>query len=166
MPDLISIKRAEGCHPAIVSKILAWLVNCSTRNIGVRITDGFRTFAEQDILFEKGRTTAGRIVTNARGGKSRHNYGLAFDFCLYRENKTVSWDRMEDLDKDGIADWEEAVEEAKKLGFEWGGDWSSDLCDYPHFQMTFGLSIPECKRRTDAGLVDKNGFIYINKGTE
>lgn len=31
---------------------------------------------------------------------------------------------------------------AKALGFEWGGDWSS-FKDYPHFQMSFGLTIGE-----------------------
>ncbi|MNC30598.1 Peptidoglycan L-alanyl-D-glutamate endopeptidase CwlK precursor [compost metagenome] len=45
-----------------------------------------------------------------------------------------------DGDKDGIADWQEVVQQAKALGFEWGGDWSS-FKDYPHFQMSFGLSI-------------------------
>ncbi|SVE43245.1 uncharacterized protein METZ01_LOCUS496099, partial [marine metagenome] len=39
-----------------------------------------RTYAEQDDLYEQGRTEPGKIVTNARGGKSWHNFGLAIDF--------------------------------------------------------------------------------------
>ena len=43
---------------------------------------GFRTFALQDALYAQGRTTPGAIVTNAKGGQSPHNYGLAVDVTL------------------------------------------------------------------------------------
>ncbi len=52
----------------------------------------------------------------------------------------MSWDMKRDGDKDQIADWLEVVQQAKLLGFEWGGDWTS-FKDYPHFQMSFGLSL-------------------------
>lgn len=40
---------------------------------------GFRSGAVQDALYAQGRTTPGPIVTNAKGGQSAHNYGLAID---------------------------------------------------------------------------------------
>lgn len=162
--DPLSIKRIETLHPAIRTKANAWLVNCSTRNIGVRIAQAFRTFGEQDLLYAQGRTKKGRVVTDARGGFSWHNYGLAIDFVLYRKDKTVSWNMLEDLDHDGIADWMEVVEAAKELGFNWGGDWVGDFKDYPHFDMRFGLTIHQAKERFEKGLNDKNGFIYIKQG--
>lgn len=50
----------------------------------------------------------------------------------------MSWDLKRDGDGDKVADWSEVVQEAKALGFEWGGDFVS-IKDAPHFQMTFGL---------------------------
>jgi hypothetical protein len=43
---------------------------------------GVRTFAEQDALYAQGRTRKGLRVTNAKGGQSYHNYGLAADCAL------------------------------------------------------------------------------------
>ena len=49
------------------------------------VQQGLRTIAEQDALFAKGRNAQGQVVnasavvTNARGGQSSHNYGLAID---------------------------------------------------------------------------------------
>ena len=161
--DPISLSRIELLHPAIRLKVSEWLVNCSTCNVGVRITQAFRTIQEQDQLFAKGRTKKGHIVTNARGGFSWHNYGLAFDFALYRKNGSVSWNMLEDLDQDGMSDWMEAVNVAKALEFGWGGDWFGDFKDYPHFDMRFGLTIHQAKERFEKGLTDKNGFIYMKR---
>lgn len=74
-----------------------------------------------------------------------HNYGLAIDFALLLpDGKSVSWDMKRDGDGDKVADWLEVAQEAKKLGFEWGGDWSS-FKDYSHLQMTFGLTTAELR---------------------
>ncbi|MNC37192.1 Peptidoglycan L-alanyl-D-glutamate endopeptidase CwlK precursor [compost metagenome] len=109
------------------------------RGIPIKIVQGYRTNAEQNDLYAKGRTKPGDIVTNAKGGMSYHNYGVAIDFALLiNEGKDVSWDCDADFDNDKIADWMEVVEEAKKLGFLWGGDWRS-FKDRPHFEMPFGL---------------------------
>lgn len=111
----------------------------------VIITQGYRSTKEQDDLYAQGRTKPGKIVTNAKGGQSMHNYGLAIDFALATlDGKKVSWDTKADFDRDGKADWMEVVDEAKKLGFEWGGDWESFL-DMPHFQMLGGLSEKEVR---------------------
>ena len=92
----------------------------------VRVTQGLRTYAEQDALYAQGRTTPGPIVTNARGGQSYHNFGLAIDVApvqggranprAYPSSRTV-----------GIG---------KGLGFSWGGDFTSP----------FGLSSSGTKR--------------------
>jgi len=64
-----------------------------TGDYTLRFTHTLRTHAEQDKLYAQGRTVKGSIVTNARGGQSYHNYGLAIDICLLSKDGTkVSWD--------------------------------------------------------------------------
>ena len=101
-----------------------------------------RTIKEQNELYQIGRTKAGTKVTNAKGGQSYHNYGLAFDLVLIIDAKTASWDTLKDFDGDKVSDWNECVTIAKKYGWEWGGDWVK-FKDQPHFQKTFGKSIAE-----------------------
>ena len=98
----------------------------------VRITHGLRTNKEQDDLYAIGRTVKGKSVTNAKGGQSVHNYGLAVDICLIIKN-VVYYDLKIDSDYDGTADWMEAVKIFKNNGFTWGGDWLK-FKDNPHFE--------------------------------
>jgi peptidoglycan L-alanyl-D-glutamate endopeptidase CwlK len=125
------------------------LVNANKKLTGkyeVRYVQGFRSIAEQDALYAQGRTDMSKPkVTNAKGGQSMHNFGLAVDFALFtKDGKEVSWNTKADYDADGIADWMEVVAEAKKLGFEWGGNWRG-FVDMPHFQMLGGLEEHEIR---------------------
>lgn len=136
-----SAPRLIGLHSAVLTAATALIERCYSCGVPILITQGLRTIAEQDELYAQGRTKPGAIVTNAKGGYSYHNYGLAIDFALLLpDGSSVSWDMKRDGDKDQIADWLEVVQQAKLLGFEWGGDWTS-FKDYPHFQMSFGLSL-------------------------
>ncbi|AIQ54558.1 M15 family metallopeptidase [Paenibacillus sp. FSL R7-0331] len=138
---LKSQARLVDLHPVVVAAAVALIERSYARGVQIIITQGYRSKAEQDGLYAQGRTKPGSIVTNARGGYSYHNYGLAVDFALLLpDGYSASWDMKRDGDKDGIADWQEVAQQAKALGFEWGGDWMS-FKDYPHFQMSFGLSI-------------------------
>lgn len=132
-------------HPVLRAGATELIERSYARGIPVVITQGMRTIAQQNALYAQGRTKKGPIVTNAKGGSSYHNYGLAFDFALLLpDGKNVSWDISRDGNKDKTADWQEVVQEAKKLGFEWGGDWTS-FKDYPHLQMTFGLTTEQLR---------------------
>ncbi|MFD5020007.1 M15 family metallopeptidase [Paenibacillus sp. NPDC058367] len=144
-----SSARLIGLHPIVLSAATALIERCYTLGVPIIITQGLRTIAEQDALYAQGRTKPGSIVTNAKGGYSYHNYGLAIDFALLLpDGKTVSWDMKRDGDGDKVTDWQEVVQEAKKLGFEWGGDWTT-FKDYPHFQMTFGLTLTQLRAGTE-----------------
>ena len=99
----------------------------------LRITSGFRSSADQDALYAQGRTTSGDIVTNAKGGQSYHNFGLAFDVSGVKKGE-LTWD----VDS-------KAVNIGKGLGFEWGGDWKT-FKDRPHFQMTGGKTLEELRK--------------------
>lgn len=132
----------NGLNPHVKAKAEQLVKNANARlkKYKMKITQAYRSKAEQDKLYAQGRTIPGKIVTNAKGGHSMHNYGLAIDFCLIDPTgKKAVWDTKADFDKDGLADWLEVVAEAKKLGFEWGGDWRG-FVDCPHFQMLGGLT--------------------------
>lgn len=66
-------------------------------------TYGIRTYAEQDALYAKGRDADGNVidkaavVTNAKGGESPHNWGMAIDVTLVKEGKD-DWDYATDPD--------------------------------------------------------------------
>jgi len=63
----------------------------------LRISSGFRTVAEQDQLYNKGRTVDGHIVTEALGGKSIHNFGFAVDVVDRWREYDINWDRLDKI---------------------------------------------------------------------
>lgn len=132
-------------HPVVQAGAAKLIERSYARGVPIVITQGMRSIAEQNALYAQGRTKKGPIVTNAKGGSSYHNYGLAFDFALLLpDGKSISWDLSRDGDKDKTGDWQEVAQEAKKLGFEWGGDWTS-FKDYPHLEMNFGLTTEQLR---------------------
>lgn len=149
MRDKISIDRANLLHPSVRAECIACIDKAEAQfppNIAIRIVQGLRTIDEQNALYAKGRTKPGKIVTNARGGKSYHNYGLAVDFSIMYDKdgngsfEVLSWDTAKDGDDDGLKDWLEVVKVFEEAGWFWGGRFSK-LKDAPHLQRTFGYTI-------------------------
>ena len=146
MRDVVSIERANKLHPAIRQEVIDTITKIENESfpstIRIRIVQGLRTIEEQNELYAQGRTRPGSIVTNAKGGSSYHNYGLAFDFVIMYDKdnngsyEAVSWDVNYDFDKDGVKDWQEVVKAFKTLGYTWGGDFKS-IVDSPHIEKTF-----------------------------
>ncbi len=89
----------------------------------LRVTQGLRTITEQDALYAQGRTKPGKKVTNAKGGQSNHNYGLAVDLAFFVDGK-LTWEDSLYLK---IGKW------AKSAGLLWGGNWKSP--DMPHVEL-------------------------------
>jgi peptidoglycan LD-endopeptidase CwlK len=136
-------------HPIIRDEVFSLVTELDTLLSGkakMRIVQGLRTIEEQNALYAKGRTAPGKIVTNAKGGSSYHNYGIAIDFAFLIDGKEISWDINKDWDDDKISDWTEVVNLFVKNGYSWGGNWKS-LKDYPHFEKTFGLNWRELLSR-------------------
>jgi peptidoglycan LD-endopeptidase CwlK len=129
--DTITKNRIDKLHPTVRVEVETIINEINTRLTGrsqVRISEGLRTIAEQDALYKKRPK-----VTNAKGGQSIHNYGLAVDIVLIVDGKTASWDSTKDWDGDKKSDWNECVEVFKAHGWVWGGDWKS-FKDMPHFE--------------------------------
>ena len=111
----------------------------------VRIISGTRTYAEQDALFRKGRFgNPGPRVTNARGGQSNHNFGIAWDIGVFTTTGgyVTEGPPYKRAAKLGRAGQEDAI--------EWGGDWTS-FVDLPHFQWALDVPIDEWRPRFEAG---------------
>lgn len=147
--DAVTDRRIAGLHPEVRATAAAF-VNRVEQELGIqlRVTQGFRSFAEQDALYAQGRTAPGDVVTNARGGQSYHNFGLAFDVVEVRADGSVNWD----------TDWNAIGRVGEAMGLEWGGNWTG-FVDRPHFQMDFGLSTTQLNQRiargeTTGGFVD------------
>lgn len=148
MRDSITIERIKLLHPKDRDMALQMYdeqCEALTGRAILRYAYTLRTFAEQDALFAQGRTVPGKKVTNAKGGQSYHNYGLAYDIVLLKDMdgngtfETASWETNVDFDGDGIADWKEVVTIAKRYGYDWGGSWK--FTDMPHFEKTHGYSV-------------------------
>ncbi|MCQ4154533.1 M15 family metallopeptidase [Riemerella anatipestifer] len=162
--DKITLQRIELLHPKLreeAKAIYKEICEALTGNAICRFTHTLRTFKEQNDLYAIGRTKKGRRVTNARGGQSYHNYGLAIDICLLVDKdgngtyETAVWDTKADFDNDKIADWQEIVAIFKRYGWTWGGDWR--FTDPPHFQKTFGKSIADLQ-----GLYNRQKTEYVS----
>jgi peptidoglycan L-alanyl-D-glutamate endopeptidase CwlK len=165
--DKITIERIGLLHPLLRDEAFSIYEEICESLTGslCRFSYTLRTFAEQDKLFAQGRTTKGSKVTNARGGHSYHNYGLALDIVLLLDKdknglyETAVWDVKGDFDRDGKADWMEVVNIFKQFGWEWGGDWK--FTDNPHFQKTLGYSVRQLLDLHNKGRLDKNGYVLI-----
>lgn len=123
------MRGTELLHPSMQAKAVDFLAECKKRGLPVKITDTFRTVAEQDALYAQGRTTPGNIVTNCKGTdyQSPHMWGVAFDVCRTDnpQGKGAYYDGDGMFAKFGAA--------GKAVGLYWGGDFKS-FEDKPHFE--------------------------------
>jgi peptidoglycan L-alanyl-D-glutamate endopeptidase CwlK len=94
------------------------------KGININIISGTRTFEEQDRLYAQGRTAGGPKVTNARGGYSNHNFGIAFDIGVFSGNRYLPESPL----------YKAVGALGMELGLDWGGSWKS-IVDQPHFEL-------------------------------
>lgn len=133
----LNADRLATLHPIVAVRGHSMLELCAHAGLSLLVTQALRTWEEQDKLYAQGRTAPGPVVTNAKGGQSYHNFGLAFDIVVLDSIGKADWDT-------GHAGWAQAAQLGKSAGLEWGGDWKK-FKDLPHFQYTGGLKIAECQ---------------------
>jgi hypothetical protein len=133
--------------PSVATRGRAMVDLCAHAGLAILVTQGLRTWQEQDELYAKGRTVPPigkqNVVTNAKGGQSYHNFGLAFDIVVLDSVGKADWDTSH-------PGWNTAATIGKSLGLEWGGDFKS-IKDLPHYQYTGGLSLDRCRELFPTG---------------
>jgi peptidoglycan L-alanyl-D-glutamate endopeptidase CwlK len=113
-------------HPELQVIVKKFLDACTKANLKVAITQTWRTEAEQEALYAKGRTDkTSKIVTNCKYPQSPHCWGVAFDFCR-NDGKGAYYDSDGFFKKVGTI--------GKKCGLFWGGDFKS-FVDKPHLEL-------------------------------
>ena len=111
--------------------------------INAKVIDGSRTYEQQNRLYAMGRTKPGKIVTKARGGQSKHNFGIAFDVGIFDPSGEHYYGESRAYSEVGRI--------GKELGLSWGGDWT-DFVDEPHFEMNpKGYSLAQIRERHESG---------------
>ena len=110
--------------------------------INAKIISGTRTYAEQNVLYRKGRFgNPGPKITNAKGGQSNHNFGIAWDIGIF--TSTGGYITEGDV-------YDKAAEAGMTDTLEWGGDWTS-FVDKPHYQVKLNLPLKLVREKFEAG---------------
>jgi peptidoglycan L-alanyl-D-glutamate endopeptidase CwlK len=129
---MINSRKITDLHPKVALMCNQFIQKCDMAGIDVIITSTYRDFESQTALFNQGRTTAGKKVTNAKAGQSFHNYKVAFDFVPVINGKPV-WD-----DNSGL--FTKCGTIAESCGLEWAGRWTK-FKELAHCQYTGNLSL-------------------------
>lgn len=102
---------------------MEWYNWCIDNKVDILIHETTRTKAQQEIYVATGKSQT---------EKSYHLVGQALDFVPAYMDKNrqgaICWDSYKS------EPWKKAISQAKKLGFEWGGDWKN-FVDQPHLQF-------------------------------
>lgn len=144
--DANSEKKLTLVMPALADKVRLLADRCladrTVSQVGfeIRITQGLRSWNEQDGLFAKGRTAPGPKVTNCRGGFSWHNFGMAVDLVpddIAIAGFQCDWNAAHPA-------WKQMESLAREIGLESGAFWRTFI-DAPHVQLNgrFPIGAPD-----------------------
>ena len=150
LADSRSEKNIATLHPRVRPFARALIEKAAGKGIIIKVTSGTRSFAEQDQLFAQRPK-----VTNARGGFSNHNFGIAIDITIFKGST--------DPEQAKTPVFESPLYKVigalgTDLGLEWGGNWKT-IVDEPHFQLRPGWAkdmkesdmLAELRRRKESG---------------
>lgn len=139
--DTSSEKNIGSLLPEVQPMARALVQKAALNGIRIKVISGLRTYAAQNERYAQGRAKPGPKVTNARGGYSNHNFGIAFDVGVFEGSRylpdSVKYKAVGALGTD--------------LGLEWGGNWRT-IVDQPHFQLRPGWAVDMAEREMLAEL--------------
>lgn len=139
-------------HPDLQPIYLHFESETEKQKLEYILTCTYRSITDQNILYAMGRTTRsyvgpwtndhplGRVVTNARGGNSAHNFMIknaegilipaakAFDIVPAIHGKPI-WDQYNPL-------WQKLGDIGTNLGLNWYGRPDAPFREFPHFQLS------------------------------
>jgi peptidoglycan L-alanyl-D-glutamate endopeptidase CwlK len=122
--DLRSETNIATLLPEVRPYARALVQRAADLGITIKVISGTRTYEKQNELYAQGRTKPGKKVTNAKGGQSNHNFGIAFDVGVFKGKKYL----------EESPDYKKVGHLGVELGLDWGGNWKS-IQDEPHFDL-------------------------------
>lgn len=131
--DNFSEARLGEINPILAARIrkLAWMLE--QEGIEIHVTQGLRSWNEQQSLWQQGRDAQGnvndksKVVTNAKAGSSWHNFGLACDVAPF-DGSIPDWNNSHPC-------WARIVAVGESLGLVAGARFRT-FPDWPHLQLT------------------------------
>lgn len=141
--DKTSEEHLSQVHPELGRRIRQLADECEKAGFPILVTCGVRSYADQDALYSHGRAEPGRIVTNAKGGESAHQFGYAADIVPGKEPApefTPDWDAAS-------PEWKEVLTLARSCGLAEGAQWRT-FPDRPHLFLDEIPAEPTDEMRT------------------
>ena len=124
--------------PAFAAILTVFEDNLAHQGLPFYLFEGFRSWERQEWLYAAGRTRPGKIVTNAKPGRSWHAYGMAADYVLdgmiTKPGIQWSWEIR------GHPEWLRMAQLAVGMGLEAAYFWEK-FPECPHLQYPCGLTI-------------------------
>ncbi|MGE8468861.1 MAG: M15 family metallopeptidase [Pseudomonas putida] len=124
--DERSRKNIATLLPEVRPLAVALIEKAAAHDIVIEIISGTRSYSEQDEIYAIGRTRElhRKPVSNAKGGYSNHNFGIAFDVGIFIGEHYVGDSPL----------YETLGVLGEELGLFWGGRWKH-FYDGAHFQL-------------------------------
>ncbi|MFD0768885.1 M15 family metallopeptidase [Bacillus sp. CGMCC 1.60114] len=116
-----NMENLEKLAPHTRQKAKQWYQHCLDNGVEVLIYETLRSYEKQ-----KQNVASGASQTM----KSYHLVGQALDFVPITSTGKEDWNGY------WKQPWYSAIQYAKQIGFEWGGDWKG-FCDSPHLQYNY-----------------------------
>ncbi len=88
---MINSRDINELLPPVKQRVEKFKQLCEENGIDLLITSTYRDNESQSALYAQGRTTPGKIVTNAKAGQSWHNHRCAIDVVPLVNGKP-NWD--------------------------------------------------------------------------
>jgi peptidoglycan LD-endopeptidase CwlK len=133
---MIASRSIDDLLPVVKEKVKKFVALCKGDGIELLVTSTYRDIESQNALYAQGRTDPGKIVTNAKGGQSFHNYRCAVDVVPLVNGKP-DWDGTHPI-------WAKIGNYGKLAGLEWAGEWTR-FKELAHFQYTGGLTLDDLR---------------------
>jgi peptidoglycan L-alanyl-D-glutamate endopeptidase CwlK len=133
---MLNSRSLDDLIPPAKERVEHFLSLCKDNNIDLLVTSTYRDNESQQALYEQGRTTAGKVVTNAKAGDSWHNWRCAVD-VVPMVNGKPNWDGLHPV-------WDQIGKLGEQAGLEWAGRWRT-FKELAHFQYTGGLTLTDLK---------------------
>lgn len=122
---LYELKGKSALYPNVREKFEKLQARMKQLGMPIYLVEGFRTAKKQNEYYARGRTKEGKIITNAKGLQSYHQFCISFDVAFVKYNWNPPYPHY----------WEALRIQAERLNLEGIGEW-----DPGHFEMHPGFT--------------------------